>query len=245
MTYDLKEAYVIFYTHNLVDERIMEHSILNLHNCGIDPSHIILVSWKPIHSKLCCLRNIIYQPSPTAYEGWKLTQYNIFNQIQLGLSHIPGDPIVFLAEHDVLYPPDHHHECLKSFRPDCINYNLNTVCISASGFWVMNTITGLPSLLSQAHAYKSSFVASIRYRLGILDNYDGKFEFGANEGDIIMAHNFKNPRPCLDIKHQTNASATGKIDKAVHNYQTYPFDVFWGDSKLWIDRLGLTEHWPV
>lgn len=119
----------------------------------------------------------------------------MFKQILRGLERLRTD-IVFMAEHDVLYPPEHF-----DFTPaekGKFYYDQNWWKIHEDGFaihWDADQVSGLC-------AYRDDLIEYYKYRIDSFDkdNFDRKFEPFSGE----KSEPWKASVPHIDIRHGKN-----------------------------------------
>lgn len=125
----------------------------------------------------------------------------MFNQIVKGLEAMTSD-IVFMAEHDCLYPPEHF-----DFTPtdkDTIYYNVNWYKVHEDGAvvrWRADQVSGLC-------AYRETLLNYYRQRLLEFDpdNFDRKFEPMSGE----KSEQWESSVPYIDIRHGHNLTYNKK-----------------------------------
>lgn len=119
----------------------------------------------------------------------------MFKQILKGLEAMTSD-IVFMAEHDVLYPPEHF-----DYTPgasDTFYYDINWWKVHEDGFaihWDADQVSGLC-------AYRDKLIEYYRWRIDTYDedNFDRKFEPFSGE----KSAQWKASVPHVDIRHGRN-----------------------------------------
>lgn len=124
---------------------------------------------------------------PRGYESY-------FKQILKGLETLTSD-LVFIAEHDVLYPKEHF-----DFTPpdNSIYYDVNWYKVHSDGValsWIADQVSGIC-------APRDDLLKWYRSRVATFDpeNFDRKFEPISGEG----SKQWKAPRPHIDIRHDQN-----------------------------------------
>lgn len=119
----------------------------------------------------------------------------MFKQILKGLEAMTSD-VVFMAEHDVLYPPEHF-----DFTPtdrDTFYYDINWWKVRNDGLavhWDADQVSGMC-------AYRDKLIEYYKYRIATFDkdNFDRKFEPYSGE----QSAQWKAARPHIDIRHERN-----------------------------------------
>ena len=132
-------------------------------------------------------KNVV-TPEPRGY-------LTMFKQILRGLENMTSD-IVFMAEHDVLYPPEHFE-----FVPPLKNtfyYDINWWKTRSDGFavhWDADQVSGMC-------AYRDILINYYKWRVETFgkDRFDRKFEPQSGEG----SEQWKASVPHIDIRHERN-----------------------------------------
>ena len=189
--------------------------------------YLILVSHEPISNiRLLGVKCLVYKPSTGK---WNL---DIYKQVLFGLGHCDQN-IVFLAEHDVLYPHDYYASCLKKIKFGYVNYAQNTYMLNALGYW-----TYRPSVFqSTCFGEKSKLIEATQFKINTIEGGENPKSFDIGAGDFQLREYF-NTNPVLDIRHEYNATVTGTADKSQkieHKIE------YWGEAQFLISRLGLTK----
>jgi hypothetical protein len=120
--------------------------------------------------------------------------HTMFEQILKGLEAMESDT-VFMAEHDVLYPPEHFDFVPKD---DSVYYDINWWKIHPDGLtihWDADQVSGMC-------APRDKLIAYYKWRVETFDkkNFDRKFEPLSGEG----SKQWKAPVPHIDIRHGKN-----------------------------------------
>lgn len=119
----------------------------------------------------------------------------MFTQILRGLEELDTD-VVFMAEHDVLYPPEHFD--FTPARKDTFYYDVNWYKVHEDGHvvsWEADQVSGLC-------AYRDILIEYYKYRIETFDkdNFDRKFEPGSG----INSEQWKASVPYVDIRTGRN-----------------------------------------
>lgn len=182
-------AYVLYYTDSRLDETLaiaVREQIER--SCGT--LQIYSVSKKPLKfGKNICIGDI-----PHCYKS-------MYEGIKKGLEAIPGDPIVYLVEHDVFYHPSHFSYIPKDKIHGFFNTNRY--------YWSTETDFFYPArgkiALSQGVAYKSVWLKHVEERLNNWESPDNKMK---------MPHkNYESSRPNVDVRHGDNLTPRGHYKK--------------------------------
>ena len=123
-----------------------------------------------------------------------------FKQILKGLETLTSD-LVFIAEHDVLYPPEHF-----DFTPpdDSIYYDVNWWKVHDDGVavsWEAEQVSGICAPRGVLLEWYRNKVETFNK-----DNFDRKFEPLSGEG----SKQWKAPLPHIDIRHGRNLTYNKK-----------------------------------
>ncbi len=170
-------------------------------------------------------------------------QYNvdIYKAIERGLESFEPGTLVFLAEHDVLYPADYWAAGRKAHRPGHIGYANNIFFLNAVGYWTYRPST----FQSTCFGERNVLLKEIRARLKFIDDNEkapAVFDLGRSPEIPGALFEYTNENPVLDIRYKTqageNTTPTGTADKAHPFYRNIPY---WGSAAEQIERLGLTE----
>lgn len=224
---------LVYYTSHNCSEEIILRVQRNLLEVSEYP--IVSVSLKPIRFGINIVLNLEQSP---------LTMYK---QILKGLETIDTD-IVFLVEHDVLYP-----KCHFEFTPptkDKFYYNLN--------WWKVRVTDG------QAIQWKAVQVSGLcAYRELLIEHYKERvrrtkrrfsnrvgFEPGLHQFprgiDNYQLETWWSDEPCLDISHGTNVTKTRfALNDRLENVILSDTVPFWGQTKGRFDEFlkGLGESY--
>lgn len=133
-------------------------------------------------------KNVVTK-APRGYE-------TMFKQILKGLEAMNSD-IVFMAEHDVLYPPEHFD--FIPAQKDRFYYDINWWKVRSDGLavrWDAAQVSGLC-------AYRELLIQHYKQRIANFDpdNFDRKFEPAGFEGAL---ETWKAPVSHIDIRHDRN-----------------------------------------
>lgn len=126
---------------------------------------------------------------------WERSYLTMFKQILLALQESPAD-IIFMCEHDCLYPPEHF-----DFIPldkTKFYYDLNWWKVREDGLavhWDAVQVSGLV-------AYRELLIDFYSKRIAGFDpdNFDRKFEPTVN----TEYETWRSPVPMIDIRHNSN-----------------------------------------
>lgn len=135
----------------------------------------------------------------------------MFKQILKGLEAMESE-IVFMAEHDVIYPKEHFTEFTP--EPGTFAYDKNWWKIHSDGFcvhWDAEQVSGLC-------AYKKDLIGYYQWRIATFDkdNFDRKFEpYKDNQ-----AVTWKASRPHIDIRHGRNLTYNKRSIKDFRKKET-------------------------
>lgn len=194
---------IVFYTDNLVDEKIGSMVRKQLLKC-MKPKHIVSVSLKPLDFGTNIVMN--------GEHGYLTMAY----QILAGLEASKAD-VIFLCEHDVLYDPSHF-----DFLPpkdDVYYYNTNIWQVRAEDGHGLYTDDC--KKLSQLCAYRNTLITHFRKRIALLEEASRLptedynrfvrqmgFEPGTHNRDErvddLKSESRWSAVPSLDIRHTTN-----------------------------------------
>lgn len=174
---------VIFYTNNLVCEKILNLCLSTL--IGTTKQHnaeLVVVSWQPLPVQ----KNVVWNNHEANHE-------NIYKQIMAGLKHCTYERI-FLAEHDVLYPKSHF-----DLEPlDKIIYDSNVYHLNQEGYFKAEPVNFLSTLVAR----KEILDRALREKLRELQK-TGRVVWaephGPNGFERIEGEN-----PIVDIRHNRN-----------------------------------------
>jgi hypothetical protein len=119
----------------------------------------------------------------------------MFKQILKGLQTLDTD-VVFMAEHDVLYPTEHFN--FTPIDPNTFYYDVNWWKVRDDGFavsWEADQVSGLC-------AYRDILIQYYQWRIDTFDkeNFDRKFEPFSGE----KSAQWKASVPHIDIRHKKN-----------------------------------------
>jgi glycosyltransferase involved in cell wall biosynthesis len=182
---------IVYYTDNRLDQEIAAACQKQLEKCSVP---IVSVSLKPLGFG----HNIVIEA-----ERSPLT---MFKQILAGLEASTAD-IIFFAEHDVLYSPEHF-----DFTPPDrtkIYYNLNA--------WLLRSTDGhalyyKAKRTSQLCAYRDVLIEHYRKRVAMVEEHGFSRKMGyepASHGrservDDLKSDTWASSVPNIDIKHGNN-----------------------------------------
>jgi hypothetical protein len=191
---------VVYYTHGVGDNQLLEACRRQLAK-GMKTKHIVSISTNSLDFG----KNIVF---PRLEVGGFL---DMFQRILLGLEATTAD-IIFFCEHDVLYHPSHFDFIPPS--KDMYYYNTNVWRVRASDGHSLYTDN--LQQLSGLCAYRETLLTHYRKRLKMIyekgfSNAQG-FEPGTHgreeRVDDLKAESYFSAFPNLDIRHETNATAS-------------------------------------
>lgn len=233
---------VIYYTHNMGDKDIIEGCRKQILK-GMKEKHIISASREPIQFGK---QNIVIKPQNDS--GW----LDMCRKIVAALEASTAD-IIFFTEHDVLYHPKHF-----DFIPpkkDVYYYNTNVWRVRASDGFALYC-DGLQQL-SGLVAYRETVLTHYKKRLRILEEkwkelHEEKafnkfvramsFEPGthgrAERVDDLKSENYLATFPNIDIRHDTNATASRWSKEQFRNER---YTKGWKEAKLPMNYLAEFE----
>jgi glycosyltransferase involved in cell wall biosynthesis len=215
---------LVYYTDNRLDPKIMQVVQKRLLNCS-NGHDIVSVSLNTLDFG----RNIVYEG-----ERGYLTY---FRQILAGLEASQAD-IIYLVEHDVLYPKSHF-----DFIPptkEYFYYNLN--------HWQVRTKDGLAVFTYPVQqvcglcAYRDLLVGHYRRKVAQVEKEGFSRVMGFEPGkrrhggvDNIEIRNWESPHPYIDIKHGRNLTGF-RWDRSQFRRQPQKLEVadeipYWGKTK--------------
>jgi len=149
----------------------------------------------------------------------------IYDAIIRGLEQATGD-WCFLAEHDVLYPPDHFAMTSK----DRVLANTNVYCVSRCGCWDSNRY-----IMSGVSGPRDVLLSTLLSRLKRGGSYSFTEPNHAEWGVPFEKRATKTPY--LDVRHGKNF--TGDRSPREDTVETLPY---WGDVKAMQRQLGLINE---
>ncbi len=134
----------------------------------------------------------------------------MFKQILKGLEELNTD-IVFMAEHDVLYPPEHFDFTPTEHK---FYYDVNWVKVHSDGLvvsWKADQVSGLC-------AFREDLIKYYQWRIETFDkeNFDRKFEPLSGEG----SEQWESPIPYIDIRSDHNLTYNKRELKHFRNKAT-------------------------
>lgn len=126
----------------------------------------------------------------------KRSYLTMFSQILAGLETMESE-IVFMAEHDCLYPPEHFDFTPKDKNTFYYDVNWYKVHLDDKSVvkWQADQVSGLC-------AYRDLLIKHYKERIASFDkdNFDRKFEPGSG----IQSEQWESPVPYIDIRHTKN-----------------------------------------
>jgi len=194
---------IVYYTDNRCEERIMRVVRNQIERCK-NNAHIISVSQIPISFG----ENIVI-----AEPRSRLT---MFKQILAGIEEMKSD-VIFLAEHDVLYHPEHF-----TFIPsknDTYYYNRSV--------WIVDSRNGhciyyLGGKTSQLCANRDFLLEHYRKKVKVVEESGWNAKIGYEPGNRKVRHGgiddfkreyFFTKNPNIDIRHNNNLTPTRNKQK--------------------------------
>jgi len=186
---------LVYYTDNQCDPNILSRCQENLKVC-CNGNPLVSVSLKPIDFG----ENIVVNEKRSAL--------TMFKQILAGLEKIKAD-IVFLVEHDVLYPPSHFD--FVPLRKDLFYYNQNVWKSDwKSGrslfYYAMQTLAlcAYRDLLIEHYKKRVALVKEVGFSTRI--GYEPGTHNRAERVDDYKYDVFWTSEPLVDIRHGSNLS---------------------------------------
>jgi hypothetical protein len=175
---------ILYFTDNTLPLKLARNVQSRIRRIAVDKGlELVSSTRKPMHNMG---RNVVVD-APRGYE-------TMFKQILVGLQNMTCE-IVFMAEHDVLYPPEHF-----DFTPPDrkFYYDQNWYKVHSDGLvvsWDADQVSGLC-------AYRDELIKYYQYRLDTFDKatFDRKFEPFSGEGSA----SWKAAVPHIDIRHNRN-----------------------------------------
>lgn len=191
---------IVYYTHNVGDEALLKACRRQIAR-GMKEKHIVSMSSLPIEFG----NNIVF-PRVKA-SGW----LDIFSKIIVGLENSKAD-IIFFTEHDVFYHPKHFDFIPP--RKDMYYYNTNVWRVRSNDGFALR-VNGLRQL-SGLVAYRDLLLKHYEERIKKIVKSGFSFDMGFEPGthgrearvDDIKAQNYEAVFPNIDIRHETNATAS-------------------------------------
>lgn len=177
--------------------------------------------------------------APPSTGQWNI---DIYKAIEAGLLAIDPGVLVYLAEHDVLYPADYWLRGREQYRPGHIGYANNVCFLNAVAYWTYRPST----FQSTCYGERDVLLAEVRRRLAYIDEHKSSpptFDLGRGDGQLkAPLFEYASINPVLDIRFKEgtaeNVSPTGTFDKGHTFYERLPY---WGKASKWIEKLKLTE----
>lgn len=156
----------------------------------------------------------------------KRTHSNIYRKILSGLDDVPDNGPVFLAEHDVLYPPGYFD--LRAL-PDGVGYNTNIVILTMHGFFP----AGAGMRLSNAVGRRDDLRCAIERKLD-----------EAERGTVVWAEPYaawwwSSDLPTVDVRGTWNFTGTRTSEQYSES------DPYWGPASAYYSFFGLQEGGDV
>ncbi len=152
---------------------------------------------------------------------------SIFLQIRIGVEATDAETI-FLAEHDVLYPPGYFD--VEPRTPYFMCYQTNFYSIDKEGYYPYKATT----LLSQLVCKREYLLNALKEKIQAIcapKHFVGA-EFRPPQSNII---GYANPLPSLDIRHSHNFSGMKKTAEYCQCID------HWGDYEAMAVKLGLKK----
>ena len=184
---------IVYYSDNRLDPVIAEASRRSLEASGLP---IVAVTLQPIDWPAA--RNIVL-PLERGY-------LTMFKQILAGLEAIDTD-VVFFAEHDVIYTPEHF--TFTPPRSECYYYNLSWLKVAAE---TGKAVTYIAKQTSQLCANRQLLIEHYRKRVARVEVEGFTRAMGFEPGshgrpervDDVPSDVWRSTVPNMDIRHQQN-----------------------------------------
>jgi hypothetical protein len=179
----------LFYSNDLEHSQVVEYCLHRLAAQVGDSGELITVTWSPLR----CLGPHHVRVEWPDREGSHRT---LFRQILAGLDRASHE-LVFLCEHDVLYPAEYFHEMAGPVAEHGIVANRHVIHLSPAGFFPADRSI---NFLSNVAGRRQLLQSMISAKLGELAA--GKLVFAEPQGDEIRTIFCSNP--VADIRHGRN-----------------------------------------
>lgn len=212
----LPSAAVVYYSHNNLDTKIADTCRAQLVK-AVGDIPIVAVTHKaiPVGAKH---QNICVGPM-------KAGHVTLLNQIMMGIYATDAE-VIFLAEHDVLYPESHFQ--LRPTRAATIAYDTNVVCLTPRGY-----LSAPRPTLSGLIAHRGVLLSAIQAMLVQLSHGDKLSRLEP----VDQIERLSGEQSLLDIRHGKNFTGMRGDEKSEYSYT----DKHWGSVMAWWTKLGLQK----
>jgi hypothetical protein len=178
---------VVYYSNGKISAALQRYCLENLgRRVESAGGELLCVTWEPLFAGSPANQNIVWT-------GREDTHRNMYGQILAGLE-AARNPIVLLAEHDVLYPAAYHDEMAEAASGG-VCYNLNVLGLNVRGYFRPNRY----HLLSNCAAPRNRLVERIEDKLEEIRR-SGMVAWAEPPGDVEISTS----APTIDIRHGRN-----------------------------------------
>jgi hypothetical protein len=210
---------VIHYSHDTSSDPIMERCfrVLELSVQSGGDGELISVAWEPLTSRtaMSIKHEPIHESNPHA---------EMYSQILTGL-YTCSTNLVFLAEHDVLYPSMYFQE-VREVAGNFLTYCTDFLYLNRRGFFVP---IGLLSVLSQLCGPRQLLIDEFNKLLTLALECDLTWAEPRIKG---REHHVKKVTvPCVDIRHGGNMTGYRTPRSEKDYMKDHPF---WGSASRWL-----------
>jgi hypothetical protein len=210
----------IFYSNDLGGSPIVEYCLRRLAAQMADRGQLVTVTWQ--RPPLLGAHHVRLE-----WPEREVSHRTLFHQILAGLERASHE-LVFLCEHDVLYPADYFREMAMPAGEHGIIANRNIIHLSPSGFFRADCTINFLSNIAGRRAVLQSMIAAKLAELAA-----GKLVFaepqGKEIGTIVCSS------PVVDIRHGRNFTG---MRASAHYSQADPV---YGDADDYRRAFG----WPI
>ncbi len=210
----------LFYSNDLAGSTIVEYCLRRLAAQVAGPGELITVTWRPLPS---------LGPHHVRLE-WperEASHRTLFRQILAGLDRASHE-LVFLCEHDVLYPEDYFCEMAGPACEHGIVANRHVIHLSPAGFFPADRSINFLSNIAGCRPRLQSMIGGKLAELSA-----GKLVFAEPQGNQIPV--VFSSKPVVDIRHGRNL--TGMRASARYSQS----DPVYGDADEYRRAFG----WPT
>jgi hypothetical protein len=210
----------LFYSNDLGNSPVVEYCLCRLAAQVARFGELITVTWRP-------LRSLGAHHVGIEWSDCEASHRTLFRQILAGLDHA-SDGIVFLCEHDVLYPDDYFPEMAEAACEHGMIANRNIIHLCPAGFFPADHSINFLSNIAGCRPDLQSMIAAKVKELAA-----GKLVFAEPQGNEIATIFCSNPT--VDVRHGRNFTG---MRTAERYRQTDPV---YGDANEYRWAFG----WPV
>jgi hypothetical protein len=204
----------LFYSNDLEGSPIVEYCLRRVSGQVAGFGELVTVTWRTLPS-------LGAHHVPIAWPDHESSHRTLFRQILAGLERA-SHPIVFLCEHDVLYPDDYFREMAEPAGEHGIVANRNVIHLSPAGFFQADRSVNFLSNIAGCRPRLQSTIASKLAELAA-----GRLVFAEPQGHEIATIFCSSP--VADIRHGRNL--TGMRNSPLYS-QTDPVYGEAGDYRL-------------